>query len=246
MDNVLLINSYAGSLLAAAVNLRLPILGSYETDGYGLEVQRYNAPNVRYVAKTADWPRQDLSRTMVVGHPPCSAFSTLNTPGRKKENAEPGSSVNSAAFKCTRDLLTYAMENGAAAVLIESVYRALEEGASVHEHFAETYDYSLFRIIQDAEFFGVPQRRKRVWCIWLKGRRREWPVYAQAVKTPSFDDILTHEGEPFARQVETLSKILARIDANVPEEATRRALLSGEYGYGRLEKVVQDAFDDAP
>ncbi len=80
MKDVLMVNSYGGSILSAVMDMRLPIRGSYETSGYGEEIQRFNAPKLNFIANTKDWPSQDLSKSLVIGHPPCSAFS--RTAGR--------------------------------------------------------------------------------------------------------------------------------------------------------------------
>lgn len=164
-NKVLIINSYAGSLTIAASRLGLDIVGSYEDSGYGLKTQRLNFPNLKYI-ETEPWPKQDLSDTLVIAHPPCSAFSQLNC------NMVHTQGVDSEAFACTKRVMEYAMQNKCKALMIESVPRALEGAAPVHEHYAKKYGYSIFRIMQNAASFGVPQWRQRFWCVFLPGRGR--------------------------------------------------------------------------
>jgi site-specific DNA-cytosine methylase len=244
MKDVLIINSFGGSLLAAAMQQGLPIRGSYETAGYGTAVQKYNAPNVRFIEKQSDWPAQDLSDTMVIGHPPCSAFSTLNTAMRQKMKDDPSVSVNSPAFKCTKDLLDYAMGSGAQMVLIESVPRAMVEAAAIHDSYAEKFGYSLFRIIQSSKYFGLPQNRKRFWAVFTKGRGAQFEVGIPNIAPPSLPDFIKQEGEPFPDHVKALKRLTEIALERIPDDEFR-AMLTGEYGFGKLRKIIAEAREAA-
>jgi site-specific DNA-cytosine methylase len=166
-QRVLIINSYAGSLTIAASRLGLDIIGSYEDSGYGLKTQRLNFPKLNYIETEAAWPKQDLSDTMVIAHPPCAAFSQLNC------NMKHTQGVDSDNFACTIKVMKYAMGNHCNALMIESVPRALEGAREVHDLYAKKYGYSIFRVMQNAASFGVPQWRPRFWCIFLPGRDRK-------------------------------------------------------------------------
>lgn len=161
--DVLIINSYAGSLTLGATAVGLPIRASYEDAGFGLGVQMTNFPDLEYRPTYADWPdTQDLQRTVVLAHPPCSAFSN-QTPrsGNRK-------GTGSDAFACTKQVLRYAMGNDAAAIAVESVPAALAGAAQVHESYARRYGYHLYRVLQNAVSFGVPQWRPRFWAVFVR------------------------------------------------------------------------------
>jgi hypothetical protein len=89
---VLIINSYAGSLTLAAQGRE--VLGSYEDEGYGLEVQRANFPGLTYKSRRSEWPAQDLSGVVVLAHPPCAAFSGQNTSANAR-------GTDAKKFQCT-------------------------------------------------------------------------------------------------------------------------------------------------
>lgn len=171
-SKVLIINSYAGSLTIAASRLKLDIIGSYEDSGYGLKTQRLNFPKLNYL-ETEPWPKQDLRNVMVIAHPPCSAFSQLNV------NMPHTQGADSEAFACTIKVMKYAMQNQCKALMIESVPRALEGAAHVHEAYAKKYGYSIFRVMQNAASFAVPQWRQRFWCIFLPERGRQLTLHLQ-------------------------------------------------------------------
>ncbi len=60
------------------------------------------------------------------------------------------------------------MSHRARAILIESVPGALKGGQSVHDDYARRYGYRIFRILQNAATFGIPQWRPRFWIIFLR------------------------------------------------------------------------------
>jgi site-specific DNA-cytosine methylase len=174
-QKILIINSYAGSLTIAASWSGLDIIGSYEDLGYGLKTQRLNFPKLNYIESEAAWPKQDLHDVMVIAHPPCSAFSQLNV------NMPSTQGVDSEAFACTIKVMKYAMENKCKALMIESVPRALEGAREVHDLYAKKYGYSIFRVMQNAASFGVPQWRQRFWCIFLPGKGRHLTLHLRPI-----------------------------------------------------------------
>ena len=159
--DVLIINSYAGSLTQGASELGLPIRGSYEDAGFGLAIQMANFPKLDYRETRKDWPaKPDLRRTVVLAHPPCSAFSNQTPKGR--------TGTESDAFQCTKQVLRYAMGAGAAAVAVESVPGAMAGAAKVHYDYARRYGYHLYKVLQNAVSLGVPQWRPRFWAVFTK------------------------------------------------------------------------------
>jgi site-specific DNA-cytosine methylase len=157
---VLCINSYAGSITLGALSLGADVVGSYEDDNYFLACQKANFPNLNYISYRKDWPKQDLSDTIVCAHPPCSAFSVQN-------NSRAAKGPDSKAFACTKHVLDYAMGNHAKAIAIESVMGALGGAWSIHQSYADKYGYHLYRILENGCMFGA-QWRERFWALWIK------------------------------------------------------------------------------
>ena len=123
-NDVVVINSYAGSPTIAATQGGYNILASLEDGGYGLDAQRANFPNLTYV-DNLPWPEADLTGMMVIAHPPCAAFSAQNNSANK--------GVDSTHFACTRRVIDYACLHNAAAVMIESVPGALEGARAFYD-----------------------------------------------------------------------------------------------------------------
>jgi site-specific DNA-cytosine methylase len=197
LKDVLVINTYGGSLLLAARGYK--IRGSYEDVGYGSDIQADNFPGVNILRRTSEWPTQDLSETVVLAHPPCAAFSQQN-------NRRETKGLDAKKFQCTRVVLDYAMRNRAKAVLVESVMGALQGAWFEHESWANKYGYNLFRIVQNAASFGVPQLRPRFWATFIRsdvmsGRHlilRHEPEFKVIKDVVEYDEpfpTVTHEWE---------------------------------------------------
>lgn len=157
----LVINTYGGSLLLGARSVNAEIIGSYEDDGWGSDIQAANFPDVDLRRTRREWPTQDLSDVVVIAHPPCSAFSVQNTSPTAR-------GVNSNAFACTKVVLDYATENNALAICIESVTRAMAGAWQVHQEYADRCGYHLYRVLQQGALFGTGQWRERFWAIYIK------------------------------------------------------------------------------
>lgn len=158
---VLVINTYAGSLLLGARALGVDIVGSYEDVGFAVPIQETNFPNVDIRPFRKDWPDPcDLSDTFIIAHPPCSAFSSQNTSKKAK-------GLDSKAFACTKNVLDYAVRNNALGVAIESVVGALAGAWKIHERAAHEGGYNIYRILQNGAMFA-PQWRERFWVVMIK------------------------------------------------------------------------------
>ncbi len=159
----LLINSYAGSLLIAAKQEGMEILGSFEDKGYGLGCQRLNYPEVAYTA-APPWPDLDLSDAISLQHPPCSCFSVQG--GGALDKSKRG--IHSEAFASSRRAIEYALNGRVKGLAVESVTATLEGARSYHDEVAEDYGYHLYRVLQNAISFGLPQWRPRFWAIFVR------------------------------------------------------------------------------
>lgn len=166
----LIINTYAGSLLLGATALPNPeIIGSFEDCGFGSWITKANlerfrpklAPGFEFVDHIKHWPDLDLTDVNILAHPPCAAFSNQNRSAAKR-------GVNTDAFECTRKVLKYGMTNGAASISVESVMGALTGAWDVYDEMATAGGYHVFRILQNAVLFGVPQFRERCWHVLIR------------------------------------------------------------------------------
>lgn len=158
-DQVVIINGYAGSLTVAATQGGYRILASLEDVGYGLDAQRANFPDLTYIPEMP-WPYADLRGCMVIAHPPCAAFSAQNNSTNK--------GTSSTHFDCTRRVVNYAAQGGADAILVESVTGAYEGARSFYDEWSEQHRYNVYRILQNAVTFGVPQWRPRYWTVLIR------------------------------------------------------------------------------
>ncbi|KKN13152.1 hypothetical protein LCGC14_1009210 [marine sediment metagenome] len=159
---VVIINSYAGSLLLGATAAGFPIRATLENAGYGMEIQRLNfgdREEITFREHTYDWPRFDMSKMLAIAHPPCSAFSVQNIK-RKGTGDE--------AFKDTIRVLEYAMGQKTMALAIESVPGTMKGAWEVHDDYAKIYGYDIYRVLQNSISFGLPQWRSRFWAIFMR------------------------------------------------------------------------------
>jgi len=180
----LVINTYGGSLLLGARAAGCDIIGTYEDSNFGSDIQAHNFPDVPLVRYRRQWPKQDLSDTIVIAHPPCSAFSVQNT-------VRTARGVDSDAFSCTKSVLQYAVDNKALGIAVESVMGALGGAWRIHQHYADAYGYHLYRILENGCMWGA-QWRERFWVLYIKkGAAREniqltltprWQTVGEAVR----------------------------------------------------------------
>lgn len=168
--DVLIINSYAGSLVIAATALKLNVLASLEDKGYAIETQKLNFPRLTYLP-TAPWPDPGLSirDAIAIAHPPCACFSVQAL--GQAQTMKMG--MDSPHFKSTRLAVEYALEQRVRALAVESVKGTLEGARSYHEKVARDNGYFLFRILQNAITFGLPQWRERFWAIYVRADCRQ-------------------------------------------------------------------------
>jgi site-specific DNA-cytosine methylase len=163
---ILIINSYGGSLTQAAIDEGHPIIASMEDHAFGIDSQMLNFPGLKYVRLSDQWPvDMDLRGSIVIAHPPCSGFSSQN-----RSRSPDIRGAYSHAFACTTRILDYVLPREPEAVVIESVPGAMEGARPIHDFYAQSYGYNLYRVLQNAASFGVPQWRRRFWAVFVKQR----------------------------------------------------------------------------
>ena len=242
----LIINTYAGSLLLGANAIPdARIIGSYEDSGFGAKVTRANRdkfkalePDFEFVDFIKQWPDQDLTDVHILAHPPCAAFSNQNRSAAKR-------GTETEAFECTRKVLKYGMSNNAASISVESVMGALTGAWDVYDHMAEAGGYHVYRILQNAILFGVPQYRERCWHVLVrKGTTPETMIWRLQPKMTTIgatvDSLLP--GTPFEDEAERLEKYVRKLgvgcicgaDHGISREDVHAVALSHLMGHKRL------------
>lgn len=233
---VLAINTYAGSLLLGAHSLKAQVVASLEDVGFGQDVAEANFPLIPHKKTVGDWPQIDLENTHVIAHPPCAPFSN-------QASARKG--TRSEAFKCHVRVMEYAMSHGCESLSIESVPGALEGARKVHDKYAQRYGYNVFRILQNAISFGLPQWRPRFWVIFSKDKELDisfTPNYR------SLDQVLrTHTSEyvsPFVKKQWDYidKKVGGKLDEYVLDESppgSFKTSLDAQYGEEMTERIMQ-------
>ncbi|TXH47712.1 MAG: DNA cytosine methyltransferase [Desulfurellales bacterium] len=224
---VLTINTYGGSLLLASRMAGCEIVGSCETDGYGVAVQRDNFPDVPIYPTTGTWPQVDLQQVAVIGHPPCACFSVQNNKRRTDPLLDP-------KFQATRDLLDYALSRKARAVMIESIAQSVPHTEAFFNNLARKYGY-LFNRIEMNYSLWVPQNRKRVWSIWSR-RTVDLSSLYYLTRSPRLSSVVKQD------TVNYVSIIRNRVTA-VAQKASLigldlSAYWNGKHGYGNLARLL--------
>lgn len=183
MNDVLVINSYAGSLVLGAQAGGFNVVGSFEDAGYGIAAQKANFPELTYVDQLP-WPvenpvsqyvagiynsRSMVKGNMVIAHPPCAAFSSINMVKDKR-------GTKTDAFECHRRVMEYALGGGCSSLAIESVPGALKAAGDEYVATAEKHGYNVFFIQLNACSFAVPQWRPRFWAVFMPAAHKEFGV----------------------------------------------------------------------
>lgn len=160
---VLVINTYGGSLLLGAQAAGMEIVASLEDAGYGSDLQQINFPEVQCIRSRDEWPNViqgvSWSDLVVIGHPPCAAFSNQN-------NKKSLRGTTTDAFRCHTDLINYALGNMCRSLAIESVLGAYEAASETYENLSREHGYKVNYLMLNAVSFGVPQWRPRIWIIF--------------------------------------------------------------------------------
>ena len=195
---IIAINTYAGSLLVAAKRHGSDIVMSLEDHGYGVGCQRMNFPRLNIFSEPP-WPTPNLSETIAIAHPPCACFSAQAC-GQKPKEAR---GVNSDYFLSTKMAIEHALSLNVPALAVESVVATLEGARPYHDEVAERFGYNLYRIIQNAITFGLPQWRPRFWAIFMKRPNERFivhhrPVYRSVGEV--LQDVVPGAGVPTVQQ----------------------------------------------
>lgn len=241
--DVLIINTYGGSLLVAARNHGATVRGSYEDVGYGTPVQRENFPTIDCRESRKDWADDSLKNSIVLAHPPCSAFSNMNNSAATK-------GTGSNAFKCTTEVLEYTMKLGAPAIAVESVCGAYVGAKEIHDHYARKHGYNVYRLLENSITYGVPQWRVRFWAMFVKKGLLPNDVLCYA-HTPAFsplNDFLEAPQGPYPvgpevpKLEDQWTKMVTKLKG-LQDTRTVNRLLSGKDGFNVVPVLATRAWE---
>jgi site-specific DNA-cytosine methylase len=165
---IVVINTYAGSLLVGAAQVGATVARVLEHNDYGRAVRLWNFLETPAASERGRWDEAagDLSERVVIAHPPCAAFSIAASSGGSIE--ERGAGVNSPHFDVTRDVLEFTLSRRVRVLLVESVVPTMKGAWKVHDEYARRYGYRLLRVLQNAALFDVPQWRQRFWAVFIR------------------------------------------------------------------------------
>lgn len=240
-DNILLINSYAGSLMIAAKKEKMNVLASLEDKGYGIGSQKLNYPKENYI-DAAPWPHpgRDLSNVVTLAHPPCACFSVQGAQSKNPKTRGLGSDH----FKSSRLAIEFALQHRTAALAVESVMGTLEGARVYHDRVAKKYGYRLYRVLQNAITFGVPQWRQRFWLIMIRedlARPKLWLQHSYKLRSigESLQGVKPGEENWYVRR--EFDKITKRVRDHGVTKLQLEKILDGDFGYGNLPMLVARA-----
>ena len=225
LQNVLVINTYAGSLLLGAVAAKVNIIATMEDSGYKSDLQELNFPKIPRYEKTEDWPEKFKAAAWrdidVIAHPPCASFSTMAAAYKTQRGTD------SDGFECHRRVINYALGHKCRSLAIESVIGAYDGGHTAYAELATKYGYRLTYIFLNSVSFGVPQWRPRVWVLFHHTKRFNVEL------KPNY--VLLHKVlVPGPTPVNMLDKCMGKLYTDA------RKLLKGKHPVGHIYKVLRD------
>ncbi|MGJ8633837.1 MAG: DNA cytosine methyltransferase [Luteolibacter sp.] len=144
------------------------IVGSFDSWGKAIDVYRDNFSHPSFVADLSNMEAvlpeiERLKPDLIIGGPPCQDFSQA---GKRNEGGRANLTHIFSKIVTTLSPEMFVMENVARAESSAAYKLAREEFRSA--------GYGLTEIVLDASLCGVPQKRKRFFCI---GRKNEYEQF---------------------------------------------------------------------
>ena len=165
--------SGCGGLSLGLQRAEFRVLGAIEIDEIAADSYKLNHPGVRLLredilkVKARTWRRQlhleEGELDLLAGCPPCQGYSSLRTRNGAKQNRDPRNSL-------VRQMLRFTRAFKPKAVMMENVPGLVGRAALVDlENGLRRLGYKVRCEVKDAQFYGVPQRRKRLILLAGKG-----------------------------------------------------------------------------
>jgi len=241
---VVVINTYAGSLLIGAALAGAEVEYVLEHNTYGKLARLYNFPNISATSERFRWDEhyKDLSDKVVITHPPCAAFSiAANSQGSVRAR---GAGTKSKHFDITHDVLGFALSRHPLVLLIESVVPTLEGAREVHDAYAGQFGYKLLRILQNAALYNVPQWRPRFWCAFIRtdvgpgeripiGLNPKLRTIGHVMCEAELGEVDLAMQRMYDKQVELFRK------EGLSAQQVEDIFSGGDYGFGHVQDIVK-------
>lgn len=196
--NAVGVHIYAGGFTLGAVN-HFNVLAHLEAGAYGLETIEANFPGLKVYSPENEWPVASLANECVhciYGNPPCAPFS-INNKSDTHWTDDPR--VND--IKNQFALLSRIRPN---VWIWESVQPAYKKGRPLVDELANKamdLGYAVSFVLFDAQWLGIPQRRRRFFFV-AHNVELPWHLSEITAEPPRVGEVLDSIpeeliGEPF-------------------------------------------------
>jgi len=235
---------FAGGLTYSTVAEGFHLVGKREHD-QGFGVQRVEAN--RHILGN-DWeteacdPNEWTAKnvTLVIGNPPCSGFSTLNTSKNR--------GINSPVNECMRDFVRFAGRCRPPFIVMESVQQAYSKGRELMLQLRDianevaSCQYTLYHVLHSCAALGGPQLRKRYFMVLS---RLPFGVHHEGIAqmTPGIDWIRDLQPsklqwEPQGYSAEAGNKDAFRLRNEVPHDGFDGHITADRTYFNQINKTA--------
>lgn len=164
------IHIFAGGFTVGIKQAGFDVICHLEDGKYGVASAKLNWPRMPIYQKASNWPLEQLSQegiSLVYCNPPCAPFST----------AGPSTTKGPDAWKTDPRLLCWQQCLHAFTVIqpkvfvMESVTQAYSKGKPLIDEFTKQgllLGYSVIHLLEDVQWLGIPQSRKRFFLVFHK------------------------------------------------------------------------------
>lgn len=193
---------FAGGFTLGVKRAGFRILAQLEEGSYGVATTRHNHPRLKVYDKLEDWPLARYAKTgvdFVYGNPPCAPFSNAGVSSkpmasRRDDYDEKNRWRTDKRVSCIHNLFEVLRQTHPKVWAWESVQPALKKGRALVDALTEEaieLGYSATYVLMDGVDCGLPQRRRRFFCVfhrikipWTYTRLdpSEWPTVEDAFR----------------------------------------------------------------
>lgn len=248
-------HGFAGAFAVALKNVGVPLRAVIEPGGFGVPAIEANRGVLGFTGPidASQWPKV-YDADLLVGNPPCSGFSLLNTSKTARPRG-PESSINDCMWAFARYASEMNNGTGPKIAIFESVQGAGKQGQSLMQQLVEMLaretgePYVLHNVFMSGASVGSAQLRKRYFWVAAK--------VPFGLETPKIERVATYqdaigdleglvvqkEAQPYVADATWWSEPLRREDGLVadhywPESswATRAASVAHHWKRGETQR----------
>ena len=219
---------FAGGFTLGVRRAGFDVAAVLEETDYGVAVARANQPDVPVYVGRERWPLDDLPRgddlDLLYGNPPCAAWSLASAAMTAATRATKDWRTD-ARVDCTRRHFSLLEELRPRAWAWESVTQAFTKGRELVDDLtirAAALGYSATYLLHDARWLGVPQTRKRFFCLFHRFRF-DLEVTSLRWEEIACGEVLRGMNDPGPPQRYHIARYEDWLHKAAPGEAPRRA-----------------------